>query len=1231
MKKNLRLLCLGLAAAAFSTGFAQVDKTSLLKNADMEQGLKGWAFDGQKILGKNTKNVHSSIGFHGMADGVLEAWNGDAKKPLGNSYIMQRLGGLESGTYVFGAYVGAAKQNNRVVDEETKKVTVWENRDSIKGVSLFANNATVQVATENPDMAVHGYKWAHSSKFNVAVTLTDNDAKKGYLDVGLRVDGTNANYVVWDNATLYYFADKNEAEALDAMAAIDMATAAGIADTLVKEHMNADTLTALNAAIAEAKKGTTTAATLWQDSENLHYAMGLARKSAVDYVNLAKSIEAAKVVAAGTWRPQFSLALADLNGAITEAEAAYAQKKANRKELNKLRTKLSWYSADVKYDSLYIAKDALLAFIAEAKLVENERGGYTTNQIQRMEALNREINRLMANYDEDYEMAGDFEDRKVDPNPLMNYTDDIYEMIANIKSNGISSDYTVMPIQFVAGENKWIAGATLNSDGQVEYNSPLYQFEGKIEVFRITVEKSANNWAYFCISTLEFFDGAGNPIELHVDSLSTNADHNALNPESPDGDGLGALIDGDPLTYFHSAWQNTNKVQGAHYLEVRLPNGGYDAFGFKMVSRKGQNHQFPSVMTISTLSPKRDALVNKLAEAKALNAYTIAAPGFYESETSFAVADLVLEIEAKLKSYPSESECEKMTAELEEAMKAFENAQESLKIRQPEAGKKYHIVNAFTGFYEQQGVEKALTVNLEDNTLWWETLSTDSELQLFEFELIGSKVEFGVTANPDGSETSWEKTTPLYGLKNVETGLYLGTYADNRFPLVEKTQCDSIILESLGAGQWNLTIQGAVFHCADHNSGYASERPGNFQTEGSKAGVTCHVTNFRSGAGSSSAWFIREMPELPLNVTVSGEEFKSECYHFQPANTITLTADKACAFEGLSLSDLYGNAVAVDTIVYAEDKAIITTEKNIVACAFEFKNTENVTSVTFNASIPNVFYLQKAYDEAVAFAPTQGDSIGQYADITAYTTALVAAEELLAAESATDAAVEAAIEALAAALEGLTPNMPESGKYYFVYSAVEGFFNQKGYLMALSAEGEKNLCWGNENYLDWNQYWQFEEATKEQLVAAEMDETLTAYFLKNIATGKYVGELAVSDNITEAFVSSVSEATPFVITMLGNKQVAFDGKGSSGSRLHANYHGGGAGNGSNIIYYPSGYQTASAWYIVETEYDATNIDVIEVSDNKVVVKGIYDLFGRRVDAATAPGIYIINGKKTLVK
>lgn len=1231
MKKNLRLLCLGLAAATFTCGFAQEDMTSKLKNADMEQGLKGWAFDGERILGKNKKDVNTQIGFHGMDNGVLEAWNGNASNPLGNSYIMQRIGGLKSGTYVFGAYVGAAKQNNRVVDAETKKVTFWENRDSIKGVSLFANDAKVRVATENPDMAVHGHTWAHSSKFNVAVTLTDNDVKKGYLDVGLRVEGTNANYVVWDNATLYYFGDKSEAEALDAMAKLDMAAAALIADTLVEEHINADTLKVLNAAIAEAKKGASTHATLWKDNENLFLAMGLARKSASDYIALDKSIKAAEVVAGGTWRPQSNVALADLNGAIEEAEGIYAEKKANRKAITDVRTKLSWYSADVKYDSLYIAVDALKAFIAQAKLVENEMGGYTTNQIAQMEALSREVNRLMAEYDEDYEMAEEFKDRKVNPNPMINYIDDIYELMATIKDNGIANDYTTMPIEFAPGENNWIEGASVNSDGYVEYNSPLYQFEGKIEVFRITVEKSANNWKYFCISALEFFDGNGNLVAIPADSISTNADHNELNPEHPDGEGIPALVDGEPLTYFHSAWQNNGGIKGAHYLEIRLPNGGLDAFSFRMVSRKGQNHQFPAVMTISTPTPLRDALVAKLEEAKALHAYAIPAPGFYEAENGFPVADLIREIETLLKGYPSEAICEAKTAALDAAIKEFNKNKESLNIRQPEADKQYHIVNAFTGFYDQQGVEKAVTVNEADNTLWWETLSADNALQLFEFILAGQKVESGVTENEDGSESTWEKVTPLYVVKNVGTGLYIGTFTEGRFPLVEEEECDTIILESLGAGQWNLGVQGEVFHCADHNSGYPSERPGNFQTEGSKAGVTCHVTNFRTGFGSSSAWYIREMPELAATVTVSGDKFKSECFHFEPANTITLTADKDCAFAELALSDLFGNAIAVDTIVYGAAKVTVTTEKNIVACAFEFKNTEGVTSVSFNASIPNVYYLQKAYDEAVAFAPTEGDSIGQYADITAYTTAIEAAEALLEANGGPDEDVNAAIQALKDAVAGLTPNMPEAGKYYFIYSAVEGFLNQKGYLMALSAEGEKNLVWGNENYLDWNQYWQFEEATKEQLEAAEMDpEKLTAYFLKNIATEKYVGEINAVDGVSEAFVDDVADATPFVITMLGDKQVAFDGKGSSGSRLHANNHGGGGGNGSNVIYYPSGYQSASAWYIIETEYDATNIDVIEVVD-EVVVKGIYDLFGRRVDAATAPGIYIINGKKVLVK
>jgi len=104
MKKNLRLLCLGLAAATFTCSFAQEpqDMTYKLTNADMEQGLTGWAIDGEKLMGKNTKNPATQTGFYGMSKGVLEAWNGNGKG-LADSYIMQRLSGLPNGTYVFGA------------------------------------------------------------------------------------------------------------------------------------------------------------------------------------------------------------------------------------------------------------------------------------------------------------------------------------------------------------------------------------------------------------------------------------------------------------------------------------------------------------------------------------------------------------------------------------------------------------------------------------------------------------------------------------------------------------------------------------------------------------------------------------------------------------------------------------------------------------------------------------------------------------------------------------------------------------------------------------------------------------------------------------------------------------------------------------------------------------------------------------------------------------------------
>lgn len=50
-----------------------------------------------------------------------------------------------------------------------------------------------------------------------------------------------------------------------------------------------------------------------------------------------------------------------------------------------------------------------------------------------------------------------------------------------------------------------------------------------------------------------------------------------------------------------------------------------------------------------------------------------------------------------------------------------------------------------------------------------------------------------------------------------------------------------------------------------------------------------------------------------------------------------------------------------------------------------------------------------------------------------------------------------------------------------------------------------------------------------------------------------------------------------------------------------------------------------------TEYEFTGVTAIESIENESTEKVIYDLTGRRVDTITKAGIYIVNGKKVLVK
>lgn len=514
--------------------------------------------------------------------------------------MMQRVKGLPNGTYVFGAYVGAASQ----VRNQTEC-----NHDTIQGVSLFANEAVVPVATCNPDLGhTSNVKWGHSSKFNVAAQVVD-----GTLEVGLRIEGTNANYVVWDNATLYYFGDMSEEDALDAMAEMDMTNAVAIADTLVSVKMNVDSLANLQTAITTAKAATTTAATLWADNEDLYWWVGKARKSEVDYKNLDKDIKAAKVIRGGTWTAQGSTLapLPVLDAAIASAEQAYAEAALDRAGLTALRKELSWAAGDVKVDSVYAAKNDLYTFILELTRVLNPPGGYTSAQLESLSNLESELTAALNPYKYEMDAKLSLEERTINPNSLIPYIERVYTAIENVRNNPIANEYTKMPIEFNPAVDGWIEGTEMYNQSLdiVAYTSPLYMFKSSVETFRITVNKAKSGEKFFCLSSLEFYDRYGTKIELDEYDVKTNADHNKLN-STPDGDGIPALFDNNEATYFHSAWKNGPSED--HYLEVTLPNGGYDAFSFKMVGRvkngvHPQSHTFPGKMVVFIPMLERDA------------------------------------------------------------------------------------------------------------------------------------------------------------------------------------------------------------------------------------------------------------------------------------------------------------------------------------------------------------------------------------------------------------------------------------------------------------------------------------------------------------------------------------------------------------------------------------------------------------------------------------------------
>ena len=1209
MKKNLRMLCMGIVAAFSAVSFAQTNVTDKLLNPDVEKGMLGWDVtfvNGGQIWNKQTKGEEKAVGYHGFNNWALENWRGSGTG-LTNSSVFQVVKDLPNGTYVFGAYAMATNDS-------------WEpSIDVIEGVSIFANEQSIPVATNRVEGM--GEKWAHAIKFNVATVVED-----GTLKVGMKTEECNANFVAMDNATLYFFGDMAPEAALEEMAKIDIAaTIAKVSPYLEAGKMNVDTAAWINASIEAA--ATVTAETAAQIDEDLWWGKRQAVKSIAQYEELAAAIASAKEVAAKEWSDFETTiaALESLNALIADADAMYEAATAEKFELVTWGDSLGEAAAVVELDSCYILIDVYNDKIGDMT-IGDEIGNYTDIQSDEAWALMEEVSYALAMV-EDGELSAVAAKRD-----CYNY----FASIDRILSNPI--DYSEFPITIgrstttKIGDFYLLDGAVAKVNGSDQtyatFTSKTYRFTEPLTKIRFTVKETGinglcGNYPFFHLGELELYDENGEKIELTVENLYTNACHNTLNNAS-DGIGLLGLVDGDPTTHFHSTFSKA--VNEYHYIEVTLPEDKeYYGFSFVMMGRQnGQTYyntrQFPAVLDLRYVSDAINELKSVIAEVGGINPIQGTTIGLYNTDVNVYYDALAKAEELINADFVSDSE---IAACIKELYAAKETIVKSLVL--PTPGKEYRVISAVP-FIESLGVNKALTYRLEENglyRLWWETACPDSINQIFTFE----------------QPMVAEEGQLIYAMKHKATGLFVNDYVDadgnvtaSNFGLSDVP--GEVTLTPLEKGMFTIGqgplagYRGDVntMHAGGHNSG---------------KGESGAVIKWNTEPLGTSQWHIRELSTLPCNVESTSEEtFKTEDINlYEGVTTLVLTADKECAFENLVVRNYLGEVIPATVTKSGTAAKVDLDVVSIASFSFEFTNVEGVASVSVNASQSAssglLTSLQDAYDAALALAVVEGDGVGQVADLSAYNKALETAEDILIA-GASDDEIKAAIEALKSAQDGIVYNLPKEDVDYLILLGIDAIKTNHLTDMAVFADAASStLRWTYVSLTNPEYRWRF-------INCAELKNDRPTYYLSSVATECYATR-TIESNASVFLVEDSTEARPFNLYFLTNGKVAIaDTNWSNGeAALHPMSHGSGAsGNKGAYMITWGRTDAASAMRIVEAEkyitdvvYSINGIENIDVTDEYVApaVKGTFDLFGRRIDTPATTGIYIIDGKKMVIK
>ena len=272
-------------------------------------------------------------------------------------------------------------------------------------------------------------------------------------------------------------------------------------------------------------------------------------------------------------------------------------------------------------------------------------------------------------------------------------------------------------------------------------------------------------------------------------------------------------------------------------------------------------------------------------------------------------------------------------------------------------------------------------------------------------------------------------------------------------------------------------------------------------------------------------------------------------------------------------------------------------------------------------------------------------SLGELED--AYTKAQAVVADSAFAEAPAAAAALAETIGLAETLEK-NPMVPG---YYRIQSAVAEFFTQQGHTKSIYvSEDGMTLGWKKTEtdniafYFDFRPSSENPDSQIADLVVAGTiteEEAAQAYTIRAVGTTVSYSEFYIGESDAQSQEIPLADGWPsdyLVLPATGSNFNLANPTNKGSFCLHANGHGSGAGQGSNLVYWSAG-AGASQWRLIKVDYVPQSIEDL-VAEGDEVVSVAYYTVGGASSSAPAKGVNIVkivyaNGvvetKKVLVK